>query len=125
MTKTIADKLHVKNAASFAVLNADARHAHLLDQLPAARRADAGPADLVLLFVDTFAQFAAQLPTAQAALAPGGALWVAYVKGTSKLRQDAGLQRDTLRAHAETAGLTSVAMIALDDDWSALRFKAG
>jgi hypothetical protein len=54
-------------------------------------------------------------------LEPKGALWVAYVKGTSKLRSD--LHRDTIREYGDSIGLTSVAMIAIDDDWSALRLK--
>jgi hypothetical protein len=46
---------------------------------------------------------------------------VAYVKGSSKLRSD--LHRDTIREYGESIGLTSVAMISIDEDWSALRLK--
>jgi hypothetical protein len=122
MTKTIADKLYVKNAATIAVLHADARHAAATGQLPAEKLAAQGPADLVLLFVHSLAELEMRLPEAKARLAPKGALWVGYVKGTSK-RHAAGLHRDTIAAHAETIGLTPVAMIAIDDDWSALRLK--
>jgi hypothetical protein len=123
MTKTVADKLYVKNAATVAVVNADERHAAIVAQLPAGKVVGDGPADLVLLFLHSSGELEALLPVAKARLAPGGALWVAYVKGTSKLHA-AGLHRDTIRAHAETLGLDAVAMIAVDDDWSALRLKA-
>jgi hypothetical protein len=121
--KTIADKLYVKNAATIAVLNADARHAFVIGQLPPDKLADTGPASLVLLFVHTPPELEALLPQARARLSPQGALWVAYLKGTSKSHA-AGLHRDTIRAFAATLGLDSVAMIALDADWSALRLKA-
>ena len=127
MTKTIADKLHVKNATAIAVLNADERHAIVIDQLPAeklaAGTAAGARADLVLLFVHDLAELEALLPAAKARLAPKGALWVGYLKGTST-RHAAGLHRDSIRAHAETLQLDAVAMIAIDDDWSALRLKA-
>jgi hypothetical protein len=124
MTKTLADKLFVKNAATLAVLNADARHAHIAAQLPADKIVSSGPAALVLLFVHSPAELDDLLPRALDRLAPQGALWVGYVKGTSRLHA-AGVHRDTLRTHAETLGLASVAMIAIDDDWSALRLKRG
>jgi hypothetical protein len=123
MTKTIADKLYVKNAAAIAVLNADARHAVVTGQLPAEKLAADGAAGLVLLFVHGLAELEALLPAAKERLAPGGALWVGYIKGTSK-RHVAGLHRDTIAAHAQAIGLEPVAMIAIDDDWSALRLKA-
>lgn len=122
MTKTIADKLHVKNAATIAVLNANGRHGLVTGQLPAEKLAAQGPADLVLLFLHDLAELAALLPAAQERLAPKGALWVGYVKGTSK-RHAAGLHRDAIAAHAQTIGLEPVAIIAIDDDWSALRLK--
>ncbi|TWI64269.1 Protein of unknown function (DUF3052) [Pseudoduganella lurida] len=121
--KTIAEKLYVKNAATIAVLNADARHAFVTGQLPAEKLVDSGPADLVLLFVHASTELEALLPQARTRLAPKGALWVAYLKGTSKSHA-AGLHRDTIRTFAATLGLDSVAMIALDADWSALRLKA-
>src|SRR5471032_2154431 len=93
--KTIADKMYVNNASAIAVLNADARHAALEAQL---------------------------LPQAKARLMDKGALWVAYLKDAAKNKAD--IHRDTIRIHAETLGLDSVAIISMDDNWSALRLKA-
>ena len=123
MTKTVADKLYVKNAATVAVVNDDERHAAIVAQLPPEKYVADGPASLVLVFVHSSDELEALLPVAKERLAAGGALWVAYVKGTSRLHA-AGLHRDTIRTHAQTLGLDAVAMIAIDDDWSALRLKA-
>jgi len=120
--KTIADKLYVKNASAIAVLNADARHAALVAQLPAQLMVgDGRPADLVLLFAHSRQELEALLPQAKARLMAKGALWVAYLKATAKNKSD--IHRDTIRVHAETLGLDSVAIIAMDDSWSALRLK--
>lgn len=122
--KTIAEKMYVKNAGAVAILNADARHAALLASLPPQRLAGAGDtaaADLVLLFAHDQNELETLLPQARARLADKGALWVAYRKGGAKNR--GAIQRDTIAAHAATLGLDSVAIISMDAEWSALRFK--
>jgi hypothetical protein len=50
--------------------------------------------------------------------------WFAYPKGTSKIYKS-DLSRDVLRASLLEMGLNAVRQIAIDDDWSALRFRAG
>jgi hypothetical protein len=121
--KTIADKMYVKNASAIAVLNADARHAALVAQLPAQLIVGEGqPADLILLFAHSQQELENLLPQAKARLMEKGALWVAYVKGTAKNKAD--INRDSIRAHAETLDLESVAIMSMNDDWSALRLKA-
>jgi len=48
-------------------------------------------------------------------------LWIAYPKLTSKLAAD--LNRDIIHNLAPSHGLDTVSQIAIDADWSALRFK--
>lgn len=48
-------------------------------------------------------------------------LWFAYPKGTSKIKTD--INRDTIRVTGEEFGITTVTAIAIDDTWSALRFR--
>lgn len=50
-----------------------------------------------------------------------GILWICYPKGTAKTATD--LNRDNLRLHLLDKGLEAVAMIAIDDTWSAMRLK--
>ncbi|UGQ45557.1 DUF3052 family protein [Massilia endophytica] len=119
--KTVADKLFAAKAKAIAVINAGAANAGLVAQLPQEKLAAKGAADLILLFADSEAELERELPKAKTRLEPKGALWVCYVKGTSKLHT--GLHRDRINAYAESIGLTAVAMISIDQDWSALRLK--
>lgn len=120
--KTIAEKMYVKNATAIIVLNADARHAALLAQLPSSLIDDsAASVDFVLLFANSQPELETLLPQAKARLAAEGALWVAYVKGSAKHKSD--IHRDTIRNFAATLELDSVAIVSIDDDWSALRLK--
>ena len=120
--KTAFEKMYVKNATALAVLNDGGEHGELLAQLPAERRVREGEnADWILLFARSRAELEQFLPMAQAHLAPGGAVWVAYRKGGVKAGSD--IQRDDIRSFAQTIGLDSVAMVAIDAAWSALRLK--
>jgi hypothetical protein len=120
--KTAFDKMFVKNARALAVLNDGGDHADLLAQLPAQRLAREGKhGDWILLFARSRAELKQYLPVAQARLASGGAIWVAYRKGGAKAGSD--IHRDDIRNFAQTIGLDSVAMVAIDADWSALRLK--
>ncbi|MCW3084696.1 MAG: hypothetical protein JWP12_2062 [Bacteroidetes bacterium] len=48
-------------------------------------------------------------------------LWLAYPKGTSKIKTD--INRDTIRETAAGFGLDTVTAISIDDTWSGLRFR--
>jgi hypothetical protein len=52
---------------------------------------------------------------------PGGMLWLTYPKLTSKLKTD--ISRDSINLFAQQNGWTGIAMISIDDNWSALRLK--
>jgi hypothetical protein len=56
------------------------------------------------------------------ALAEGGTFWMAYPKGTSK-KYKADINRDTGHALMQKQGFDGVSLVALDEDWSAMRFK--
>jgi hypothetical protein len=77
-------------------------------------------------FAMAFAVTQAQLDRASrmfAAAARGDAvLWFAYPKGTSK-RYSCEFNRDTGWGVIREAGFESVRQVAIDEDWSALRFR--
>jgi hypothetical protein len=76
--------------------------------------------DLVHAFFTRKSEFNHEASKLKKALKPGGILWVSYPKGAG-LATD--LNRDILREIAMKKGLEAVAQIAIDDVWSALRFK--
>lgn len=119
--KTIADKMFLKNAKSIAVLNG-AAHPAMVSQLPAQLidHGD-GPADVVLMFALNQKELDQYLPLAQQRLNEKGSLWIAYLKQTAAKATD--INRDTINAHAKERGITAVAIISADGDWSALRLK--
>jgi hypothetical protein len=79
------------------------------------------PADVVVLFANGRTDLETLLPGVRAAISPGGKIWVAYHKGTSRVKTD--INRDSINAYAQSIGLQGVAMISINDDWSALRLK--
>ncbi|MGW5606411.1 hypothetical protein ACWEWI_10030 [Streptomyces sp. NPDC003753] len=84
---------------------------------------DAASADAVLAFVTTSGDLLGANAQAALAAAQRDALaWVAYPKG-GKLGTD--LNRDTLAAALSERGVRPVRQIAIDDTWSALRFRPG
>jgi hypothetical protein len=77
-------------------------------------------------FAMAFAFTQAQLDRASKTLAAGSegdaVIWFAYPKGTSK-RYTCEFNRDSGWKVIVAAGFESVRMVAIDEDWSALRFR--
>jgi hypothetical protein len=74
-----------------------------------------------LVFVKTLAEVAAAAKLLPKAV--GDAIvWMAYPKGTSK-RYTCEFNRDNGWTALEAAGFETVRMVAIDEDWSALRFR--
>lgn len=117
--KPVAERLQVKNGRRLAVIDAPAG----LDGTIGAHdlRADVTKADVILLFAADRARFDAAVPPMLAKVPPTAILWIAYPKLTSKLAKD--LNRDIIHNLAPSHGLDTVSQIAIDTDWSALRFK--
>jgi len=93
--------------------------ARILNNTEAAQ--ESSPADVVVLFANQRVDLEALLPGARAAVTQKGKIWVAYHKGTSRVKTD--INRDSINAYAQSIGLIGVVIISIDDDWSALRLK--
>lgn len=76
---------------------------------------------LWLIFCQTLAQVEA-LAARLAGKTETALVWAAYPKQSSK-KYKCGFNRDTGWASLEAAGWRPVRQVALDDDWSALRFR--
>lgn len=121
---TLLKKLLVKPGQRLLVLNAPTGYVERLTPLPdgatLAQTPD-GRYDAVHVFVASQADLARLWPTARDALTPGGLMWLAYPKKTSGIKTD--IHRDAgwdVVAADEWLGVTQ---IAIDDTWSALRFR--
>jgi ABC-type Fe3+-hydroxamate transport system substrate-binding protein len=123
-TKSVADKLMIKPGKTVLFLNAPSQYEKVLGKIPAGATilpSDAMAADIIQLFVASNAELKKQLPKTKKYLNPEGALWVTYYKGTSKTKTD--INRDIIAEYAASIGFEGVAIISVDDDWSALRLK--
>jgi len=76
--------------------------------------------DLVLLFAVSQKDLNARWPKALAAVQPDGALWVASPKKRSGVATDLGMGE---WGATRGSGWNPVSMIAIDETWSATRFK--
>ncbi len=123
MPAALAQKLQIKSG-KLIVLNAPKGYAEQLTQelpdLTVATRA-AGQAEAVLLFVNSLAEAEKLTSKAGQLVKPGGMLWIAYPKGSSKVKTD--LNRDKLWVAVQPFGWQPIRQIALDEVWSAMRFK--
>jgi hypothetical protein len=122
--KTVAQKLGLKASKTLAVRQQPDDVAALIGALPSGAKlvtAESKPCALILMFAKDMAALAKGLPGCKRQQEPGGALWVAYIKGTSPKKTD--INRDSIRDYVATIGLDTVSQIAIDDDWSALRLK--
>lgn len=123
-TKSIPEKLQMKSGRSVIFVNKPATYEKTLGRLPAGV-AIADPSDnsidIIQIFAASKQQLEKELAKWKKVVAPKGMIWVTYPKGTSKMKSD--INRDIIAAYAETIGLEGVAIVAIDDDWSALRLK--
>lgn len=118
-------KLNHRPQTPVAVLQAPSEVEPLLDAWSTettVRRRLAKNEAFVLAFVRNAAELATRAPKLVAALVDDGVLWVAYPKKTSK-RYRSDLSRDDSWAPLGDLGLEPVRSVAIDADWSAVRFR--
>jgi len=127
MAKTVAEKLFIKPGYRVGVLNApDTSLVEALADLPNDATVSqhlGGQFDLIVYYAPTQAVLLPKVDKLKAALKSGGYLWIAYPKGGDKAKVKTDLNRDLLWKVVADYQLTPVHQIALDDTWSALRFK--
>ena len=116
--KSVADKLLIKPKTS--VWLSDSARRDLVEPLPEdVRHADSlEQATTGLIFADDASSLREILDAQRGGLARPNALWVAYTKAN---RTD--INRDTLWPILGEYGLRPITQIAVDDVWSALRFR--
>jgi hypothetical protein len=135
--KTIADKMYLKTAKSLAVFNGQANPA-IVAQLPAelmtgaeveregedggeAAGEVAGKVDVVLVIALNQSDLDQYWEPALQRLGEKGSLWIAYMKQSAPKATD--LNKEVIYDYASARGVTGVALISMDADWSAVRLK--
>jgi len=125
-TSALARKLLVKPGHRVVVMHSPAGYADLLRPLPeGAELVDSTqePVDVVQVFVRDSGDLERAAPAAIKAMKPDGLLWVCYPKGGQKAGTD--LHRDVLwDLMGKETGLVGVSLVAVDEKWSAMRFRA-
>ena len=117
-TKTVADKLLIKPGTT--VWISEDVHRPLVEPLPEGARhvADLKEAGVAVFFAADAANARRLLDEHRAVLTEPAIVWVAYPKGN---RSD--INRDTLWPIVGEYGLRPNGQVAVDEVWSALRFR--
>ena len=132
MTNPVFAKLNYKNQAESAVINAPDEFLPVVDEMKPLTTIVNDPEQMqTSTFAIAFVKTQMDVDTISQQLAEklhGDAiLWLAYPKGSSKKykcdRATLCFNRDTGWATLGKLGFEPVRMVAIDEDWSALRFR--
>jgi len=127
-----AKKLRLAAGHRVAILNAPAGYLAQLSPGPADIGTELHPSqtyDVVQLFVNSVEELRRLGPPAMGAVKPNGLLWITYPKGgptrgvTDLPATPWWTQRDVLGEITSVSGYKPVAFVAIDDNYTALRFK--
>lgn len=121
--KTILEKLQLKPGRTMAILNPPAGYLEKAGTIPsgAAVTHDPVPSLIIQVFITSQQQLEEQFERLAPLVARDGMLWITYPKLTSKLKGE--IHRDSINSYAQAHGWKGIAMIAVDENWSALRLK--
>ncbi|HZY29319.1 MAG: hypothetical protein ACRDVO_08825 [Jiangellaceae bacterium] len=116
--KSVAEKLQIKPNTT--VWSSDPAHVGLVDPLPEGVRIVDGldQATTALVFAPDARSLRSVLTANQDELAGPALFWVAYPKANR-----ADINRDTLWPILGEYGMRPITQVAVDDVWSALRFR--
>ena len=123
MAASLAKRLQLKAGTTLALLDAPVEvRERLRLELAGVEFGPRGKAGAVLLFVRDLADVRDRAPAALDAVAAGGLVWIAYPKKSSGVQTD--VDRDTLWSAVLEMGWAPVRQIAVDETWSAVRFRS-
>jgi len=126
MSSAVFAKLNLKDQSEIVVLNAPESFERELAGLRGVKvhrtLAGASPVTFALAFVTRQAEVDGVAPKLATAAQGDAIVWFAYPKGTSK-KYTCEFNRDTGWKELGAAGFEGVRMVAIDEDWSAVRFR--
>jgi len=123
-TRPLTERLNLTGQLRALIMNAPKGYRTLLGPLPPDITVNTKPSgryDFVHLFVNNREELAALGPAAMNAVKPMAIFWISYPK------QGGGMESDITRDHGwdlvKQAGFDTVAQVAVNEIWSALRFR--
>jgi len=125
--RPLLEKLNYKGQKRIAILNAEknfilAPMKEIKDIQIDTKIDPRYPYDFMILFVRKAAEVKEIVPVALHNLAVDGVLWFCYPKKTSK-KYLSEIDRDHGWEALNDLGFFGIRMVAIDEDWSALRFR--
>ncbi|HEX7494368.1 MAG TPA: hypothetical protein VF346_09110 [Bacteroidales bacterium] len=125
--KSLLDKLNYKGQKRISIINAEESFiqsmSHELNNVIIDKEIDPRyPYDFIILFVNRVSEVEFLAPMALHNLIANGVLWFCYPKKTSK-RFHSDISRDHGWKVLNDSGLNGIRLVAIDADWSALRFR--
>jgi hypothetical protein len=122
-SKSVAQKLFIRENYTVLLVNAPVGYRKLLGELPSGVKVvskSTAPVDFVQIFAATKAEMTELFRKVKPLLKEDGLLWATYPKAG---QLDTDLKREVVWECGETVGMHPVSQVAVDDTWSALRFK--
>lgn len=120
----VAKKLGIKTGQKILILNAPDGYLQALEPLPEKAEVQTvadGTCDFLQIFCYDKADVDRYAPVTVQALKPDGLLWMTYPKKSAKIKTD--ITRDVGWEAMLAVGLQVVSLVAIDETWSALRFR--
>jgi hypothetical protein len=120
----LAKKLHINAGQRITIINPPEGYMKLLGEFPEGvefEKKPKGELDFVHLFVKNISELEKFGPKALEAIKYDGILWISYPKKSSKI--DTDISRDAGWDIITKNGLRAIASVAINDVWSALRFR--
>jgi hypothetical protein len=127
MPNDLAKKLRLPQQGKALILNAPEQFVHKLEPLPglvefANESITDKSYDFVIVFVRSIVEVEIWAPKAIRAIREEGLLWMAYPKQSSKIKTD--INRDSGWQTVAALNFEGISMVAIDETWSAMRFRA-
>ncbi len=122
--KSVAQKLFIREHYTVLLVNAPKGYREVLGDLPDGAKVvskASAPVDFIQIFAAKKAEMTELFRKVKPLLKDDGLLWATYPKAG---QLDTDLKRDVVWECGATVGMHPVSQIAVDDVWSALRFKA-
>lgn len=121
MAKDVLSKMHFRPGSRAIAINVPNSLNEVLKEVPNCETSKLKEKyDFVVFFAKNTKELEKDINEIKETLNPDSSLWIAYPKGKA-LSTD--LNRDLLRFGMQNKGLIAVSLVAIDNTWSAMRFR--